>query len=90
MSPFLNSTTPTDTDNQIKANLVTQIMGWIEPYKQFIPPALSIITFAFFQFLFGISYFLFTLLIDGLIIGAKKINFLHVEEIEVKQEILKF
>ncbi|HLB51937.1 hypothetical protein A3F07_02215 [candidate division WWE3 bacterium RIFCSPHIGHO2_12_FULL_38_15] len=90
LSPFLNSTTPTDTDNQIKANLVTQIMGWIEPYKQFIPPALSIITFAFFQFLFGISYFLFTLLIDGLIIGAKKINFLHVEEIEVKQEILKF
>jgi len=90
LSPYLNNSAILDTDTQIKANLVTQIMGWIEPYKQFIPPALSIITFAFFHFVFGISYFLFTLLIDGIIVLAKRVKFLHVEEIEVKQEVLRF
>ena len=90
LSQYLNNGTTAETDTQIKENLVTQIMGWLEPYKQFIPPALSIIAFAFFHFIFGVAYFLFTLLIDVLIALAKKVKFLHVEQVDVKQEVLRF
>lgn len=70
--------------------LAEQIRTFVEPYRDYVVPILSVLVITSVQFINAIVYIIFALTIDLIYFIAKKLNIIKVEYREVMQEILTF
>ena len=67
-----------------------QVNALIEPYKNFVHPIMSLLTFLLFSFYASLAHIIYILTVDILFLLAKKTGFYKVETIQVEQEQLTF
>jgi hypothetical protein len=77
-------------DINIQATIENEVNKFIEPYKQFVRPVMALIAMGWIQLLGWIVLPIYSATSKLLVEFSKKTGFLNLEEIDVKQEILKF
>ncbi|HSX39106.1 MAG TPA: hypothetical protein VLI92_00760 [Candidatus Saccharimonadales bacterium] len=67
-----------------------KINEYIENYKPFVLPLMMLLVFGIFQFLGGITLFIFGLTVNPIFGILKKVGFFKVEQVQITKEYLRF
>lgn len=74
----------------VKTIVEDQVNVFLDPYKNLVKPLIAVLVFGLFQLYASVSYFIYSIVVAGFFVIAKKSGFLKVKKTTVEKEDLQF